>query len=140
MKDAGIKWRQWKSSLTSNFIEKNKDKNPDLLAHPPKTWANCIKGADWDSFVASRLSPEWAAVRADKKRIRAQNKYDHRSGRGGYKKEEEKLRRELGREPTQWDRADMWCNIRRDKQGSSTQEVDHVVQKIVSIILIFVTY
>ena len=75
-----------------------------------------------------------------KKKIRAQNKYDHRSGRGGYKKEEEKLRRELGREPTQWDRADMWCNIRRDKQGSSTQEVDHVVQKIVTINLIFVTY
>ena len=49
----------------------------------------------------------------DKKRIRAQNKYDHHSGRDGYKKEEAKLRRELGREPTQWDRADMWCNIRR---------------------------
>ena len=56
------------------------------------------------------------------------------------KKEEEKLHRELGREPTQWDKAEMWEKIRRDKKGSSTQEVDEVVQKIVSIILIFVTY
>ena len=95
---------------------------------------------DWRKFVASRMSAEWASLRADKKDKRAQNKYNHHSGHGGYQKEEEKLRRELGREPSDWDRAEMWEKIRRDKKGSSTQEVDEVVQKIVSIILIFATY
>ena len=95
---------------------------------------------DWRKFVASRISDEWASLRADKKDKRTQNQYDHHSGRGGYKKEEEKLHQELGREKTQWDRAEMWVKIRRDKKGSSTQEVDEVVQKIVSIILIIATY
>ena len=95
---------------------------------------------DWHKFVASRMSAEWASLRADKKCKRAKNKYDHHSGRGGYEKEEKKLRRESGREPTQWDRAEMWEKIRRDKKGCSTQEVGEVVQKIVSIILILATY
>ena len=85
LKDAGRKWRDWKSSLTSKYIQKNKD-SPEVLGRPADKWANCIDIDDCRKFVASRMSAEWASLRADKKDKRAQNKYDHHSGRDGYKK------------------------------------------------------
>ena len=64
LQDARKKWRDWNSSITSKYIEKNKD-NPEFLARPPEKWANCIDMDDWRKFVVIRMSAEWASFRAD---------------------------------------------------------------------------
>ena len=52
------KWQDWKSSITSKYIQKNKD-NPEVLACPPDKWDNCIDMDDWRKFVAGTMSAEW---------------------------------------------------------------------------------
>ena len=136
LSEAGDRWRDWKSWLTKNKVEKYKEKALELLVHPPDAWSNWIKQDDWEGFVAKRLSPQWAELRKKKQGARAQNKYNHRTGRGGYKQIEQQLEAELGHELTDFDRADMWIRIRKDKKGESTEDVASIMEKIVSIILL----
>ncbi|XP_062082207.1 uncharacterized protein LOC133788674 isoform X2 [Humulus lupulus] len=131
LSEVGDRWRDWKSWLTKNKVEKYKEKAPELLAHPPDAWSNWIKQDDWEGFVAKRLSPQWAELRKEKQGARAQNKYNHRTGRGGYKQIEQQLEAELGHELTDFDRADMWLRIRKDKKGESTEDVASIKEKIV---------
>ena len=41
---------------------KYKDDFPDLLKHPPLTYAEYIDKKVWDEFVVKRLTPEWEAL------------------------------------------------------------------------------
>ena len=53
---------------------KYKDDFPDLLKHPPLTYAKYIAQKVWDEFVAKRLTPKWKAIQKVQQGSRA-NKY-----------------------------------------------------------------
>ena len=50
---------------------KYKDDFPDLLKHPPLTYAEYIDQKVWDEFVLKRLTLEWEALRKVQQERRA---------------------------------------------------------------------
>ncbi|KAF4394226.1 hypothetical protein F8388_005860 [Cannabis sativa] len=131
-----VEYNQW----GQNLIFKYKDKVPAMLDRPPDAYASCYKPEDWKEFVAKRCSPEWAKKRKKMQDIRSQNTYNHHAGRGGVKKVEEKLEKELGHQLTIYDRADLWIRIHTNKNGEldgPAQEVaDRIYPRKASAILI----
>ncbi|KAF4389240.1 hypothetical protein G4B88_003053 [Cannabis sativa] len=134
LKTAGRRWKDWKAFLTRNLIFKYKDKVPAMLDRPPDAYASCYKPEDWKEFVAKRCSPEWAKKRKKMQDIRSQNTYNHHAGRGGVKKVEEKLEKELGHQLTIYDRADLWIRIHTNKNGEFDGPAQEVADRIVSSI------
>lgn len=55
--DIGLKWRTFKTTLTTKYILPFKD-NPELLVEPPTKY-KFIDKLDWTKFVQSRLTPEF---------------------------------------------------------------------------------
>ncbi|KAF4357823.1 hypothetical protein F8388_024434 [Cannabis sativa] len=123
-------WKDWKAFLTRNLIFKYKDKVPAMLDRPPDAYASCYKPEDWKEFVAKRCSPEWAKKRKKMQYIRSQNTYNHHAGRGGVKKVEEKLEKELGHQLTIYDRADLWIRIHTNKNGELDDPAQEVADRI----------
>ncbi|KAF4401681.1 hypothetical protein G4B88_000729 [Cannabis sativa] len=88
--------------------------------------ANYMKPGDWKAFDTSRLTLEWEKARAKVQGVRAKNQYNHHGGRGGVKKVEEDMERELGHQLTTYDRCDLWIKLHTNKRGEldgSAQEV-----------------
>ncbi|KAF4365172.1 hypothetical protein G4B88_013069 [Cannabis sativa] len=112
LKTRGRRWKDWKAFLTRNLIFEYKEKVSAMLDRPPDAYASCYKPEDWK---AKRCSPEWAKKRKKMQDIRSQNSYNHHAGRGGVKKVEEKLEKELGHQLTIYDRADLCIRIRKNK-------------------------
>ncbi|KAM6586742.1 hypothetical protein CsatA_009347 [Cannabis sativa] len=133
LKTAGRRWKDWKAFLTRNLIFKYKDKVPAMLDRPPDAYASCYKPEDWKEFVAKRCSPEWAKKRKKMQDIRSQNTYNHHAGRGGVKKVEEKLEKELGHQLTIYDRADLWIRIHTNKNGELDGPAQEVADRIAEI-------
>ncbi|XP_060974412.1 uncharacterized protein LOC115713270 [Cannabis sativa] len=133
LKTAGRRWKDWKAFLTRNLIFKYKDKVPAMLDRPPDAYASCYKPEDWKAFVAKRCSPEWAKKRKKMQDIRSQNTYNHHAGRGGVKKVEEKLEKELGHQLTIYDRADLWIRIHTNKNGELDGPAQEVADRIAEI-------
>ncbi|XP_060974141.1 uncharacterized protein LOC133039297 [Cannabis sativa] len=125
----GDRWREFKSYLT-NFIYTHKDDNPQLLDKPPKLYENVIDPEEWKAFVDYRLSEEWLVKRKSAQSSRKQNKYNHRTGRGGVRKVREKMEKELGHQIDDVDRADLWINMYKNKKGEFDVETQKVVDKI----------
>jgi hypothetical protein len=55
--DIGLKWRTFKTTLTTKYILPFKD-NPELLVEPPTKY-KFIDKVVWTGFVQSRLTPEF---------------------------------------------------------------------------------
>uniref|UniRef100_A0A803QVH3 Ubiquitin-like protease family profile domain-containing protein n=1 Tax=Cannabis sativa TaxID=3483 RepID=A0A803QVH3_CANSA len=131
LKEAGKTWRNWKTRMTKDLIYEYKDVAPQLLEKPPKDYINYYSPEDWKGFVATRLTPEWEELRKRKQASQAQNKYPHRTGRGGYALIEQNMEKELGRELTEYDRSEMWKRARMNNKGEVIdEEAREVVQRI----------
>ncbi|XP_060974769.1 uncharacterized protein LOC115720125 [Cannabis sativa] len=131
LKTAGELLKSWRTKLTSQLIYKYKDEAPELLEHPPKHYLSCYDEKQWKSFVASRLTPEWEKKRAKAQAIRAKNMYNHRTGRGGAKKVETEMEKELGHQLTEFDRSDIWMRMHTNKKGEIEGPTKEVADRIV---------
>ncbi|KAF4382290.1 hypothetical protein F8388_016300 [Cannabis sativa] len=130
LKTAGELLKSWRTKLTSQLIYKYKDEAPELLEHPPKHYLSCYDEKQWKSFVASRLTPEWEKKRAKAQAIRAKNMYNHRTGRGGGKKVETEMEKELGHQLTEFDRSDIWMRMHTNKKGEIEGPAKEVADRI----------
>lgn len=57
LQSASTKWRQFKSTLTREYVLPHKN-DPEALKEPPEMY-DFIELSDWQSFVISRLSESW---------------------------------------------------------------------------------
>ncbi|VVA35002.1 PREDICTED: unnamed product partial, partial [Prunus dulcis] len=79
---AFFKWKDFKSTLTRHYIlPYTNDK--EKLSQPPETY-KFIEKAQWDAFVASRLSKDFESVHSQHAQIREKLEYNHRLSRKGY--------------------------------------------------------
>ncbi|KAI5332707.1 hypothetical protein L3X38_022836 [Prunus dulcis] len=86
---AAKKWKDFKSTLTRHYIlPYTNDK--EKLSHPPETY-KFIEKAQWDAFVASRLSKDFESVHSQYAQIREKLEYNHRLSRKGYAGLEDQL-------------------------------------------------
>ncbi|BBG93166.1 hypothetical protein Prudu_001095 [Prunus dulcis] len=100
---AAKKWKDFKSTLTRHYIlPYTNDK--EKLSHPPETY-KFIEKAQWDAFVASRLSQDFESVHSQHAQIREKLEYNHRLSRKGYAGLEDELEETmlgLGRQSSRW--------------------------------------
>nr|ABA98380.1 transposon protein, putative, CACTA, En/Spm sub-class [Oryza sativa Japonica Group] len=75
LKKMGDRWRQWKSDLNRDYVQKNL---------PPFTDYGHISQADWDTFVADHTTAEALALRKKMSELAKKNRYPHRLGSSGY--------------------------------------------------------
>lgn len=114
LQSAGAKWKQFKATLTTDYvipcIEQKKK-----LAKPLKKYAFIGKEA-WKRFVAKRTTTDWMTLNKKQSAIVSQQKYPYRVSRKGYiGLEEEEVnsgRLALGEVP---DRAMLWKLARKPK-------------------------
>ncbi|VVA32880.1 PREDICTED: transposase, partial [Prunus dulcis] len=112
---AAKKWKDFKSTLTRQFIlpftnEKEKEK----LKEPPQLY-NFIEKLQWDAFVASRLSPDFEVLHFEQSQRKEKCEYNHRLSRKGYIGLEGQLEETMPGEEI--DRSLLWKKAREDKQG-----------------------
>ncbi|KAI5343213.1 hypothetical protein L3X38_011089 [Prunus dulcis] len=86
---AFVKWKDFKSTLTRHYIlPYTNDK--EKLSQPPETY-KFIEKAQWDVFVALRLSKDFESVHSQHAQIREKLEYNHRLSRKGYAGLEDQL-------------------------------------------------
>ncbi|PON50763.1 hypothetical protein PanWU01x14_221350 [Parasponia andersonii] len=59
LKSYGKMWRDFKSRITTELIYEYRHTCPELLEHPPASYAPWIEPKVWDMFVNKRVSAEW---------------------------------------------------------------------------------
>ena len=52
-----------------------------MISLPPYDYRDIIERKDWEEFVASRLTPEWATIREKEQKARASYVNPHRTSR-----------------------------------------------------------
>ncbi|BBN67951.1 hypothetical protein Prudu_234S000100 [Prunus dulcis] len=111
---AAKKWKDFKSTLTRHYIlPYTNDK--EKLSHPPETY-KFIEKAQWDAFVASRLSQDFESVHSQHAQIREKLEYNHRLSRKGYAGLEDELEETMP--GVEIDRSTLWKRARQDKHGN----------------------
>ncbi|KAI5343043.1 hypothetical protein L3X38_010919 [Prunus dulcis] len=111
---AAKKWKDFKSTLTRHYIlPYTNDK--EKLSHPPETY-KFIEKAQWDAFVASRLSQDFESVHSQHAQIREKLEYNHRLSRKGYAGLEDELEETMP--GIEIDRSTLWKRARQDKHGN----------------------
>ncbi|KAI5341820.1 hypothetical protein L3X38_009695 [Prunus dulcis] len=111
---AAKKWKDFKSTLTRHYIlPYTNDK--EKLSHPPETY-KFIEKAQWDVFVASRLSQDFESVHSQHAQIREKLEYNHRLSRKGYAGLEDELEETMP--GVEIDRSTLWKRARQDKHGN----------------------
>ncbi|KAI5343318.1 hypothetical protein L3X38_011194 [Prunus dulcis] len=111
---AAKKWKDFKSTLTRDYIlPYTNDK--EKLSHPPETY-KFIEKAQWDAFVASRLSKDFESVHSQHAQIREKFEYNHRLSRKGYAGLEDQLEETMP--GVEIDRSTLWKRARQDKHGN----------------------
>ncbi|KAI5340159.1 hypothetical protein L3X38_019433 [Prunus dulcis] len=111
---AAKKWKDFKSTLTRHYIlPYTNDK--EKLSHPPETY-KFIEKAQWDAFVASRLSQDFESVHSQHAQIREKLEYNHRLSRKGYAGLEDELEETMP--GVEIDRSTLWKRAREDKHGN----------------------
>ncbi|KAI5330014.1 hypothetical protein L3X38_029411 [Prunus dulcis] len=86
---AAKKWKDFKSTLTRHYILPYTN-DRERLSQPPETY-KFIEKAQWDAFVASRLSKDFESVHSQHAQIREKLEYNHRLSRKGYAGLEDQL-------------------------------------------------
>ncbi|KAI5325211.1 hypothetical protein L3X38_034285 [Prunus dulcis] len=111
---AAKKWKDFKSTLTRHYIlPYTNDK--EKLSQPPETY-KFIEKAQWDAFVASRLSKDFESVHSQHAQIRKKLEYNHRLSRKGYAGLEDQLEETMP--GVEIDRSTLWKRAREDKHGN----------------------
>ncbi|KAI5327954.1 hypothetical protein L3X38_027350 [Prunus dulcis] len=111
---AAKKWKDFKSTLTRHYILPYIN-DTEKLSQPPETY-KFIEKAQWDAFVASRLSKDFESVHSQHAQIREKLEYNHRLSRKGYAGLEDELEETmLG---VEIDRSTLWKRARQDKHGN----------------------
>ncbi|KAI5337094.1 hypothetical protein L3X38_016363 [Prunus dulcis] len=72
---AFMKWKDFKSTLTRHYILPYTN-DREKLSQPPETY-KFIEKAQWDAFVASRLSKDFESVHSQHAQIREKLEYNH---------------------------------------------------------------
>ncbi|CAL8161838.1 unnamed protein product [Prunus armeniaca] len=111
---AAKKWKDFKSTLTKHYILPY-IKEREKLSQPPELY-KFIEKAEWDAFVASRLSQEFVSVHSQHSKIREKLEYNHRLSRKGYAGLEDQLEETMPR--VEIDRSTLWKKARQDKDGN----------------------
>ncbi|KAI5338435.1 hypothetical protein L3X38_017706 [Prunus dulcis] len=86
---AAKKWKDFKSTLTRHYILPYTN-DRERLSQPPETY-KFIEKAQWDAFIASRLSKYFESVHSQHAQIREKLEYNHRLSRKGYAGLEDQL-------------------------------------------------
>ncbi|KAI5343936.1 hypothetical protein L3X38_011812 [Prunus dulcis] len=86
---AFVKWKDFKSTLTRHYILPYTN-DRERLSQPPETY-KFIEKAQWDAFVASRLSKDFESVHSQHAQTREKLEYNHRLSRKGYAGLEDQL-------------------------------------------------
>ncbi|CAL9011743.1 unnamed protein product, partial [Prunus brigantina] len=111
---AAKKWKDFKSTLTRHYILPYIN-DRERLSQPPETY-KFIEKAQWDAFVASRLSKEFQSVHSQQSQIREKLEYNHRLSRKGYAGLEDELEETMP--GVEIDRSTLWKRARQDKHGN----------------------
>ncbi|CAL2247747.1 unnamed protein product [Prunus armeniaca] len=82
LSSAAKKWKDFKSTLTRHYILPY-IKEREKLSQPPEIY-KFIEKAEWDAFVASRLSKEFESVHSQHSQIREKLENNHQLSRKGY--------------------------------------------------------
>ncbi|CAL9024419.1 unnamed protein product, partial [Prunus brigantina] len=114
LSSAAKKWKDFKSTLTRHYILPY-IKEREKLSQPPETY-KFIEKAEWDAFVASRLSKEFESVHSQHSQIREKLEYNHRLSRKGYAGLEDQLEETMP--GVEIDRSTLWKKARQDKHGN----------------------
>ncbi|KAI5323030.1 hypothetical protein L3X38_032102 [Prunus dulcis] len=128
---AAKKWKDFKSTLTRHYIlPYTNDK--EKLSHPPETY-KFIEKAQWDAFVASRLSQDFESVHSQHAQIREKLEYNHRLSRKGYAGLEDELEETMP--GVEIDRSTLWKRARQDKHGHRVvdEEAKNIVNSAIKI-------
>ncbi|KAI5311911.1 hypothetical protein L3X38_041084 [Prunus dulcis] len=75
-----------------------------------------VEKAQWDAFVASRLSQDFESVHSQHAQIREKLEYNHRLSRKGYAGLEDELEETMP--GVEIDRSTLWKRARQDKHGN----------------------
>ncbi|VVA40022.1 PREDICTED: PRUPE_6G193600, partial [Prunus dulcis] len=111
---AAKKWKDFKSTLARHYIlPYTNDK--EKLSQPPETY-KFIEKAQWDAFVASRLSKDFESVHSQHAQIREKLEYNHRLSRKGYAGLEDELEETMP--GLEIDLSTLWKRARQDKHGN----------------------
>ncbi|KAI5348934.1 hypothetical protein L3X38_001821 [Prunus dulcis] len=111
---AAKKWKDFKSTLTRHYILPYIN-DRERLSQPPETY-KFIEKAQWDAFVASRLSKDFESVHSQHAQIREKLEYNHRLSRKGYAGLEDQLEETMP--GVEIDRSTLWKRARQDKHGN----------------------
>ncbi|KAI5351393.1 hypothetical protein L3X38_004284 [Prunus dulcis] len=111
---AAKKWKDFKSTLTRHYILPYTN-DREKLSQPPETY-KFIEKAQWDAFVASRLSKDFESVHSQHAQIREKLEYNHRLSRKGYAGLEDQLEETMP--GVEIDRCTLWKRARQDKHGN----------------------
>ncbi|CAL9012648.1 unnamed protein product [Prunus brigantina] len=114
LSSAAKKWKDFKSTLTRHYILPHIN-DRERLSQPPETY-KFIEKAQWDAFVASRLSKEFESVHSQHAQIREKLEYNHRLSRKGYAGLEDQLEETMP--GVEIDRSTLWKRARQDKHGN----------------------
>ncbi|CAL2229560.1 unnamed protein product [Prunus armeniaca] len=87
----------------------------EKLSQPPELY-KFIEKAEWDAFVASRLSQEFVSVNSQHSKIREKLEYNHRLSRKGYAGLEAQLEETMS--GVEIYRSTLWKKARQDKDGN----------------------
>ncbi|KAI5346208.1 hypothetical protein L3X38_014087 [Prunus dulcis] len=111
---AAKKWKDFKSTLTRHYILPYTN-DRERLSQPPETY-KFIEKAQWDAFVASRLSKDFESVHSQHAQIREKLEYNHRLARKGYAGLEDQLEETMP--GVEIDRSTLWKRARQNKHGN----------------------
>ncbi|BFG34695.1 hypothetical protein CerSpe_209690 [Prunus speciosa] len=103
-----IKEQIWEA-VDMAFVEKEK------LRQLPEVY-KFIEKADWDAFVASRLSEKFVSVHFEQAQRREKLEYNHRLSQKGYAGLEDQLEETMPE--VEIDRSTLWKKAREDKHGN----------------------
>ncbi|KAI5334428.1 hypothetical protein L3X38_024561 [Prunus dulcis] len=111
---AAKKRKDFQSTLTRHYILPYTN-DRERLSQPPETY-KFIEKAQWDAFVASRLSKDFESVHSQHAQIREKLEYNHRLSRKGYAGLEDQLEKTMP--GVEIDRSTLWKRARQDKHGN----------------------
>ncbi|BBH07142.1 hypothetical protein Prudu_018991 [Prunus dulcis] len=109
------KWSQIPKDIKEQIWEAVDMAFVEKLSQPPETY-KFIEKAQWDAFVASRLSKDFESVHSQHAQIREKLEYNHRLSRKGYAGLEDQLEETMP--GVEIDRSTLWKRARQDKHGN----------------------